>query len=133
MASHASGPFEVKMTPQGPVEGVGDPTVARVALDKTYQGGLVATSRGEMLATRTEVAGSAGYVAIERVEGALHGKAGGFALQHSGIMDRGVPSLTLVVIPDSGTGELVGIAGTMAIQAEAGKHSYDLEYTLPEA
>ncbi len=131
MATYASGPFEVKMTPQAPAEGVGDPSVGRMALDKRYQGGLEATSLGEMLAVRTDVAGSAGYVAMERVAGTLHGREGTFALQHSGTMNRGVPRLELTVVPDSGTGELAGLAGSMAIQVEGGKHSYDFEYTLP--
>ncbi len=133
MATHASGPFEVKLTPQTPAEGFGDPSVGRMALDKRFQGGLEATSRGEMLATRTETAGSAGYVAMERVTGSLHDREGSFALQHSGTMNRGVPQLIVSVVPDSGTGQLVGLAGTMAIQVEGGKHSYDFEYTLPEA
>ena len=132
MATHASGPFEVKMTPQAPGEGVGDPTVGRMALDKQFQGGLEATSKGEMLAVRTDVAGSAGYVALERVTGTLHGRRGSFALQHSGTMTRGVPTLIVAVVPDSGTGDLAGLAGTMAIQVEAGKHAYDFEYTLPD-
>lgn len=132
MAMHASGPFEVKLVPQGPAEGVGDPTVGRMALDKQFHGDLEATSTGEMLAVRTEVGGSAGYVAMERVTGTLHGRAGTFALQHSGTMNRGVPTLKIAVVPDSGTGDLVGLIGTMAIRVEAGKHGYDFEFSFPE-
>jgi hypothetical protein len=133
MTTRASGPFDVKLTPQAPVEGVGDPTVGRMALDKRFHGELEATSKGEMLATRTEVEGSAGYVAMERVTGTLHGRSGTFALQHCGTMDRGVPQLSVTVVPDSGTGALAGLAGRMAINIEGGKHSYDFEYTLAEA
>jgi hypothetical protein len=123
----------VKLAPQAQVEGVGDPTIGRMAIDKRFHGDLEATSKGEMLATRTEVEGSAGYVAMERVTGTLHGKRGSFSLQHGGTMDRGVPRLSVTVVPDSGTGDLVGLAGRMVINIEGGKHSYDFEYTLPEA
>jgi Protein of unknown function (DUF3224) len=132
MATRASGPFEVKMTPQAAVEGVGDPTVGRMAIDKRFHGELDATSNGEMLAMRTDVEGSAGYVAIERVTGTLHGRSGSFSLQHSGTMNRGVPKLSVSVIPDSGAGELVGLAGALSIIIEGGKHSYEFDYTLPE-
>jgi hypothetical protein len=133
MATRASGPFEAKLTPQAPVEGAGDATIGRMAIDKRFHGDLDAISKGEMLATRTEVEGSAGYVAMERLSGTLHGKSGSFALQHSGTMNRRVPQLSVTVVPDSGTGELVGLAGTMTIIVEGGKHSYEFEYTLPGA
>src|SRR5215212_51625 len=118
------------MSPQAQEEGVGDPSVGRMALDKQFHGGLEATSRGQMLAAMTEVEGSAGYVAIERVTGMLDSHKGTFALQHSGTMTRGVPQLTITVVPDTGTGELVGLAGTMTIDIAAGKHTYDFEYTI---
>jgi hypothetical protein len=129
--NHASGSFEVKMIPQPQEEGVGDPSVGRMALDKQFHGGLEAMSRGQMLAAMTDVEGSAGYVAIERVTGTLDGRGGTFALQHSGTMTRGVPQLTIMVVPESGTGELLGLAGRMTIDNADGKHSYDFEYTLP--
>ena len=133
MATQARGPFEVKLIPQAPIDGAGDPTVGRMAIDKRFHGDLDATSKGEMLATRTAVEGSAGYVAMERVIGKLHGKSGSFALQHSGTMNRGVPTLSVTVVPDSGTDLLVGLTGKMTIIIDGGKHSYDFEYTLPEA
>jgi hypothetical protein len=133
MPGHAAGPFEVKLTPQPAEEKVGDPTIGRMALDKQFHGDLEATSKGQMLSTMGDVKGSAGYVAIERVSGTLHGHKGTFALQHSGTMTRGTPSLTISVIPDSGTGELVGLAGTMEIHIVEGKHFYDFSYTLPSA
>jgi hypothetical protein len=130
MTKRASGTFEVKIAPQAPEATVGDPTVGRLALDKTFSGDLEATSKGQMLAVRTEIQGSAGYVAMERVTGTLHGLRGTFALQHSGTMNRGAPRLSVTVVPDSGTGELAGIAGTLIITIEGGKHSYDLDYTI---
>jgi hypothetical protein len=129
MANRATGTFEVKLTPQEAETGA-DPTLGRLAIEKTFQGDLEATSWGQMLTARTSIQGSAGYVAIERVTGSLHGRPGSFTLQHSGIMTRGEPQLTISVVPDSGSGELEGISGRIAIQIEAGKHSYEFEYTL---
>lgn len=134
--SHARGPFEVKLTPQPlHAEMVGPlfEKLGRMSIDKTFHGGLDAKSRGEMLSSLTGVKGSAGYVAIERVEGSLDGRKGSFVLQHSGSMARGAQSLTITVVPDSGTGQLVGLEGRMAILVDAGKHSYDFEYSLPES
>jgi hypothetical protein len=132
VATHASGTFDVKISPQPPQDNVGDPTVGRMSIDKQFHGDLEAASKGEMLATTTDVKGSAGYVAIERVNGKLHGRSGTFALQHNGTMTRGEAQLTITVVPDSGTGQLVGLAGKMTIDIAAdGKHSYGFEYTLP--
>ena len=131
MTQHASGTFEVKMNPLVD-EGVGDPSVGRMSLDKEFHGDLEATSKGQMLATMTEVQGSAGYVALERVNGTLAGHSGTFALQHSGTMTRGDAQLSITVVPDSGTDQLVGIAGKMTINIVDGKHSYEFEYTLAE-
>lgn len=131
MTMHATGPFEVKMIPQPAQEGVGDPATGRMALDKQYRGDLQASGKGQMLAVGTAVEGSAGYVALERISGILHGRHGSFALQHSGTMTRGVPQLSITVVPDSGTEELLGLAGTLAISMVDGKHAYDFNYTLP--
>jgi hypothetical protein len=133
MASRASGTFEVKLNSQPPVENVGDPTVGRLAIDKRFHGDLEATSKGEMLAAGTDVKGSAGYVAIERVTGALQGRTGSFALLHRGVMTRGEADLSIIVVPDSGTGELIGLAGTFAINVVEGKHAYEFEYTFAGA
>ncbi|MEP7286031.1 MAG: DUF3224 domain-containing protein [Chloroflexota bacterium] len=133
MTTHASGTFEVKMTPQAPEENVGDPTIGRMSLDKQFSGDLEATSKGQMLAVGTDTPNSAGYVAIERVIGTLHGRSGTFALQHNATMTRGVPQLTIVVVPDSGTGQLVELSGTMTINIVNDKHLYEFDYTLPES
>jgi hypothetical protein len=127
VTTRASGTFEVKLTPQA----TDAPQLGRMALDKQFHGDLEAASRGEMLAMGTAVEGSAGYVAMELVTGTLHGRAGTFSLQHSGTMNRGAPTLTISVVPDSGTGELAGLSGTMKIIIEGGKHSYEFDYTLP--
>jgi len=133
--AHASGTFEVKLIPltmADSADSAGDKTLARMSIDKQFHGDLEATSKGEMLSAGTSVKGSAGYVAIERVSGTLHGRRGTFVLQHSGTMTRGAPQLSVTVVPDSGTGELVGLAGKMTITIAEGKHSYEFEYTLPE-
>lgn len=129
---HASGTFEVDLTPQQPDEGIEDPTVGRMIIVKHFNGDLEAESQGQMLGFRTDVEGSAGYVAMERVTGTLNGRSGSFVLQHSGIMNRGEPQLSVTVVPDSGTGELAGLKGTMTIKIVDGKHFYEFEYTLSE-
>jgi hypothetical protein len=101
-----------------------------MSIEKKFGGGLEAASKGQMLAVRTGTQGSAGYVAVERVAGTLDGRAGSFALQHSGTMARGEQQLSITVAPDSGTEELAGLAGRMTINVEGGKHSYEFEYTL---
>lgn len=132
VTKHASGTFEVKLNAQAQDEKVGDPTVGRMSIDKQFRGDLEGTSKGQMLVTGTEIQGSAGYVAMERVIGTLHGHKGTFALQHSGTMTRGAPQLSVTVVPDSGTGQLVGLAGKMTINIVDGKHLYEFEYTLPK-
>ncbi len=133
MTTHATGTFEVKITPQSPEDKSDGVSLGRFLNEKQFHGGIEASSRAEMLTAGTEVKGSAGYVAMERVTGTLHGRTGSFVLQHCGIMNRGVPQLSVTVVPDSGTGQLVGLAGKMAIDIREGKHFYDFEYTLPES
>ena len=131
MAEHASGPFDVKITPQQPDNEVSRAAnLARMTIDKQFHGELEGTSKGEMIAAHTEVKGSAGYVAMERVTATLKGRSGTFVLQHNATMNRGVPGLSITVVPDSGTGELAGLAGKMNIVIADGKHSYEFEYTI---
>ncbi len=124
----AKGTFEVKLKPQ--TDEVGDPTVGRMSIEKEFHGDLEATSKGQMLAVQGDVKGSAGYVAMERVVGTLAGRQGTFALQHTGTMDRGVPKLSVTVVPDSGTADLARISGRMAINIVEKKHFYEFEYEL---
>lgn len=127
----AKGTFVVKLLPLT-VEGQPEGTkLGRMAIDKTISGDLVATTAGQMLSAMSEVKGSAGYVAIERVDGTLNGRKGTFVLQHSGTMNRGTPSLSVAVVPDSGTGELAGLIGEFKIIIAEGKHSYEFSYSLP--
>jgi hypothetical protein len=131
--AQATGNFEVKLVPMTP-EGIGgDPLMGRMSIDKQFHGDLEATSKGEMLGARTTVKGSAGYVALERVTGTLHGKNGSFVLQHTAVMTKGAPQLSVIVVPDSGTEELTGIEGRMTIDIVAGQHSYTFDYTVTAA
>ena len=131
VTKHASGTFDVTITPQTD-QGISDPTVGRMSIDKQYHGDLEGTGLGQMLAgMAAEVKDSGSYVAIERVRGTLHGRTGTFALAHSGTMTRGAQSLTITVIPDTGTEELAGITGTLTIDIKGGTHFYGFDYTLP--
>jgi len=126
---HATGSFEVKLNPLETYTKAA--TLGRMSLDKQFRGALEATSEGEMLSAATAVKGSAGYVAIEHVNGTLDGRSGTFILQHSGTMTRGAPQLSITVVPDSGTGQLTGLAGKMTINIVDKNHFYDFEYNLP--
>ena len=132
MPTHATGTFEVKLVPQTDDKS-GGASLGRMTIDKQFHGDLEGTSKGQMLTGMTEVKGSAGYVAIEKVTGTLKGRSGTFILQHTGIMDRGKPELKITVVPDFGTGQLTGITGTFDVIITDGKHSYEFDYTLPEA
>ncbi len=130
MPEIAKGTFTVEMKPQadaGVAEGV---SLGRMSLEKQFAGHLAGIGRGEMLTAMTSIEGSAGYVAIERVSGALHGREGTFVFQHAGVMDRGERQLSITVVPDSGTGELVGLAGTFSLDIVDGEHRYVFEYSI---
>jgi hypothetical protein len=136
VTAHASGTFDVKNIPQTPEPGA-DASLGRMTMDKQYHGDLEARSIGQGLTAGTDVKGSAGYVAIERVTGKLRGRSGSFTMQHSGVMAHGDYQLNVTIVPDSGTGELAGIAivpGSFKLVIDAaGKHSYEFDYTLPAA
>ena len=129
--SHATGTFDVKLTPQTDDKG-GDPALSRMTFDKQFHGDLEGTSKGQMLAAGDPKT-SGVYVAIEKFSGTLKGRSGAFILHHTGLMTRGAPQLSIEVVPDSGAGQLAGLTGKLTINIAAdGKHSYDFEYTLPE-
>lgn len=134
MKDTAKGTFDVKVMPLAAEENVGDATIGRLSLAKTFSGDLVGTGKGQMLGSQSEaVAGSGGYVAMERFTGTLKGKKGSFTLQHIGTMQGGKFDLKVMVVPDSGTGELTGISGTFKIVIEDNRHLYEFEYSLPAA
>jgi Protein of unknown function (DUF3224) len=133
VTSHAKGTFEVKVNPLPSDEKVEGLTVGRLAIAKQLHGDLEGTSKGEMMTTSTSVEGSAGYVAVEQVSGKLGGRSGSFTLLHKGTMKGGDFNLAITVVPDSGTEQLVGLAGKMTIIITEGKHSYELDYSLPDA
>ena len=125
------GTFDVTTIPQQPDSSAAGP-FSRLFLDKTYHGDLDATGHGQMLAFQSPVHGSAGYVAMEQVKGSLAGRDGSFVLQHVGTMKQGeVVTLAVTVVPDSGTGDLTGLAGELVISFEGKQHLYEFRYTLP--
>jgi hypothetical protein len=130
-SSTAKGTFTVDLKPQGDPAAADGVSTGRMSLSKRFEGDLVGTGQGEMLTAMTPVKGSAGYVAIERVTGTLHGRAGSFVFQHTGTMDRGAQQLSITVVPGSGTGALAGLQGVFRIAIVDGRHDYTFEYTLP--
>ena len=130
MMSRAVGTFHVTINSLAPYNTSADAKLARMSIDKEFHGDMEATSQGEMLSAGTDTKGSAGYVAIERVTGTLDGRSGGFVLQHNATLTRGVPYSNIVVVPDSGTGELMGLGGTMNLVIDKGKHSYEFHYSF---
>jgi hypothetical protein len=132
MTQHATGSLEVKLAPLDPAFKSDDKSIGRMSIDKQFHGELEAASKGEMLTAGTSIKGSAGYVALERVSGSLNGRTGTFILQHSATMNRGTPQLRIFVVPDSGTGQLNGLSGSMNILIQEGKHSYEFAYTFPD-
>ena len=127
----ASGSFDVSVTPLANADVSSDPLLGRFLLIKKFSGDLDASARGHMLSAGTATKGSAGYVAIDHITGTLQGRKGSFVLQHSGSMKRGAPTLSVMVVPDSGTGELEGLTGTLSINIVEGKHFYDFLYSFP--
>src|SRR5215470_12627910 len=129
----ARGTFDVKLTPTPASDDPARADLGRMTIDKLFHGDLEGTSKGEMLTAGTATKGSAGYVAIERVTGTLQGRKGSFILQHTATMNRGTPQLNIIVLPDSGTEQLAGIAGMMTIKIDQGQHFYEFDYTFNDA
>jgi hypothetical protein len=126
----AQGSFEITATRQPPYDSVDGLVLARTSFVKAFRGDLQANSSVEMLSAGTPTQGSAAYVALERVSGWLGGRQGNFVLTHLGVMNRGDASLSLAVVPDSGTGGLTGLLGQMTIEVRDGVHYYRFEYSL---
>ena len=131
MSAIAKGSFSVELKPQAEPSAADGVSLGRMSLDKKFEGDLIAVGKGEMLTALTPVKGSAGYVAIERVTGTLHGRSGSFVFQHTGTMNQGAQQLSISVVPGSGTGVLAGITGTLELSIVEGKHFYEFEYALP--
>ncbi|MDQ6829650.1 MAG: DUF3224 domain-containing protein [Gemmatimonadota bacterium] len=133
MTAHASGAFDVTITPQTPSDKAAEGGIGRMSIDKHFHGDLDGTSKGEMLAAFTADNGSAVYVAIEKVSATLGGRGGTFVLNHTGISTRDGQQLTVNVSPESGTGQLAGLTGSMKINIVDKKHFYEFDYALPDA
>ena len=128
MTQHATGTFEVKMTPAD--DKSDDKSLGRMTFIKEWHGDVEGTSTGQMLTGGDVTKGSAAYVAIEKFIGTIKGRKGSLILQHSATMTRGAGQLTITVVPDSGTDQLKGISGKVGIKIEDGKHFYEFEYSL---
>ena len=126
----ARGPFTVDTEAEPPFLEQDGLTLSRSVVHKKFSGDMVGASEVQMIAAFTGTPGSAAYVAIEHFTGSVGGKSGSFVLQHSGVMNKGDAALTVTIVPDSGTGELAGIAGTLEIDNDEGNHSYVLDYQL---
>ena len=126
MSRSARGTFEVTVTPQ-PLDTSG---IGRFDLAKTWSGDLTGTGHGQMLSAGDPTQGRAGYVALEVVEGTLHGRSGSFAFQQLGVMRDGDQELHYLVVPGSGTGDLTGISGALALTIDDRGHAYELTYML---
>ena len=129
---HAVGTFDVKMTPQVSGASSGDVSISKMSIEKQFHGAIEGNSKGEMLASMGAVQGSAGYVAMERFTGTLDGRAGSFVLQHNGTLNRGVPALSVNIVPDSGTEQLSGLSGSMKIDVIDGTHHYEFTYKFED-
>lgn len=125
---HAAGKFNVKLQPIS----AADEPVMRMSIDKHFHGDLEASSIGQMMAGGNEANGARVYVALETVTGSLKGKSGSFVLAHRGTMTKDTQDLSVIIVPESGTDELAGIAGELDIDIRGGEHFYTLDYTLPE-
>lgn len=132
MNAIAKGSFTVETRPRGEADASQGVSLGRMSLDKHFEGDLVGSGQGQMLTALTPIKGSAGYVAIERVTGTLDGRSGSFVLQHNGTMDAAGQRLSITVVPESGTGALAGISGSLAIRVAEGRHFYEFEYALPQ-
>ncbi|HEY0504657.1 MAG TPA: DUF3224 domain-containing protein [Lysobacter sp.] len=128
--AQVKGEFDVKRTPEGGFDLGGGTLAGHFRFDKVFHGALDGTGVVHMLAVGTQVDGSAAYVAVERISGTLEGLSGSFLTQHNGTLDRGAPSLSVTVVPDSGTDELTGLRGRIAIDIVEGKHFYTFDYEV---
>jgi len=124
------GGFEVNSTPFKTDEAMDTISAVRVKFEKRFSGPLTATSTVVMMGMMNKDLNSGAYVALEKVTGELNGKNGSFALQHSSRMTRGKPEQSITVVPDSGTEELEGLSGSMAIDIVEGEHFYTFAFEL---
>ncbi|MFI6321721.1 DUF3224 domain-containing protein [Nonomuraea sp. NPDC050556] len=129
---HAKGTFETaNWNPQPAYSDHDGVSLAHVTMSKTFEGDLAGTATVSMIVTGSEHEDSRSYVAMERVEGTLGGRAGTFVMQHNAVSDLGTDTLRITVVPGSGTGELTGLRGDFQVHiAPDGSHSYTFDYTL---
>lgn len=132
MSTQAKGQFELIWDEDPPYDDAEGAKLARVTVTKKFHGDLEAESVARLITTTSDVQGSMAYVGVERVLGTLHGKKGTFVLQHNAEMRRGTGTLNCIIVPDSGTGELAGVSGTMSVEITEVAHTYTIEYSLED-
>lgn len=130
MGKQATGNFDLTKTEEPPFDDQPGATLSRVVITKEFHGDIEGTSVTQMMQAMSDRPGSAGYVAIERVIASVHGRRGTFVLQHNALSDRGDRYLNIVIVPDSGTGELSGLRGQLEVDISGGKHAYTLDYSF---
>lgn len=100
-----------------PAEG---PELTRIHVEESFDGDISGAGAVEFLqAARTD--GSASFVGIERVTGAVGGRQGTFLLQDAGTVQDNIVRGDWFVIPGSGTGQLAGLRGTGGFRANLGE------------
>lgn len=132
---HATGTFDVKVTPAEPSAFEKASGFGRYEYDKTWHGDFEGTSKGEMVTGGEPANGAMAYAAMEKMTGALQGRTGTFSFVHQATMMKGDAAsgvMRIVVVPGSGTGELAGLNGELKIVIDAtGKHTWTFDYSLP--
>ena len=129
---HATGTFQVTVKPAETSEIGKAAGLGRMTIDKVWSGGIEGTSKGEM--TVSSVGTAMAYVALETMVVKVDGKSGTFVFAHKATMDSTDPksgAMDITVLPNTGTGDLKGIEGSLQITIDKSGHSYDFMYTLP--
>jgi hypothetical protein len=127
----AKAAFDFDSWDETPVLDVDGASITRTTFVKRLTGDLAGVSHGELVMAGAGEASKA-YSGVERFDGSLEGRPGTFILRHHAWMAGGSGALDVVVMADSGTGDLAGISGTASIsQDDEGRHSLTLDYQLP--
>jgi hypothetical protein len=126
----AAGTFSIDSWEPQPYDEAEGAALSHVHITKTFDGDLQGTSTTDIITAMARVETSAAYCGFERFTGTVHGRKGTFVLHHTATAHAGESSLSWTILPDSGTGELLGIRGGGEIVNNEGAHSFDLGYEL---
>lgn len=129
MSTHAEGTFEIETWDESPYDEHEGTKLTRTRVTKTFHGDMEGTSTAELLMAYGAAQDSAAYVGFERVVGSVNGRSGSFVLHHTASGAHGTRSASWSVVPDSGTGKLLGLRGEARISTGIdGGHSFTLDY-----